>query len=103
MGISDNSTNYQDLDIDIYKTELWKLIKDVLRLLDCDMQNLEEEIFRMATEDENTIDDATLYGIVYTSMANKRHDIKANNIQRNESLDKYRSIHQSLIVLARSW
>ena len=29
----------------------------------------------MATEDENTIDDATLYGIVYTSMANKRHDI----------------------------
>ena len=56
----------------------------------------------MATEDENTIDDATLYGIVYTSMANKRHDIQANNIQRNESLDKYRSIHQSLIVLARS-
>ena len=74
-GYKGYSTNYQDLNIDIYKIELWKLIKDVLRLLDCDMQKLQEEIFRMATEDENTIDDATLYGIVYTSMANKRHDI----------------------------
>jgi len=72
-----------------------KLIKDVLRLLDCDIQNLEEEIFRMAIKDENTIDDATLSSIVHTSVANKRHDIKPNNIQRNESLDKYRSMHES--------
>ena len=44
-GYKGYSINYQDLDIDIYKIELWKLIKDVLRLLDCDIQKLEDQIF----------------------------------------------------------
>ena len=44
-GYKGYSTNYQDLDIDIYKIELWKLIKDLLRLLDCNIQKLEGQIF----------------------------------------------------------
>src|SRR5690348_1054181 len=44
-GYRGYSINYQDLDIDVYKIELWKLIKDVLRLLNCHTQKLEEQIF----------------------------------------------------------
>jgi DNA polymerase elongation subunit (family B) len=95
-GYKGYSINYQDLDIDVYKVELWKLIKDILRLLDCDIQKLEDQIFPTTIEDDND-DDVTLSGTIYTSRVNKRNDINnddknANNIQRNESLDKYRSL-----------
>ena len=91
-GYKGYSTNYQDLNIDVYKIELWKLIKDVLRLLNCDIQKLEEQIFPTIIEDGTTVS-----GAIYTSRANRRNSIdndyrKANNIQRNESLDKYRSM-----------
>jgi hypothetical protein len=40
--------------------------------------------------------DPTVFGSIGTSRGNKKNDIKdgrqANNIQRNESLDKYRSL-----------
>jgi hypothetical protein len=95
-GYKGYSINYHDLDIDVYKVELWKLIKDVLRLLDHDIQKLEDQIFLTTIEDDNN-DDVTLFGTIYTSRVNKRNDINnydknANNIQRNESLDKYRSL-----------
>ena len=77
-GYKGYSTNYQDLDIDVYKIELWKLIKDVLTLLDYDIQKLEDQIFPTIIED---------------------NDGKAKNIQRNESLDKYRSSPNSALVL----
>ena len=92
-GYRGYSTNYQDLDIDVYKIELWKLIKDVLRLLNCDVQKLEEQTFPTIIEVVGHYD-ILLGGAINTSRANRRNNIdndyrKANNIQRNESLDKY--------------
>ncbi len=67
------------------------------------MQKLEDQIFPTITEDFN--DDVTAFGTIYTSKANKKDDTnindrKANNIQRNESLDKYRSVPQSLTIFS---
>jgi hypothetical protein len=58
------STNYQDLDIDIYRIELWKLIKNVLRLLDCDAQKLQDQIFVTDSEDDNNS-----YGVIEMILA----------------------------------
>jgi hypothetical protein len=98
-GYKGYSINYHDLDIDVYKVELWKLIKDILRLLDCAIQKLEDQIFLTTIEDDNNDNNeyVTLFGTIYTSRVNKRNDINnydknPNNIQRNESLDKYRSL-----------
>jgi len=79
------------------------LIKDILRLLDCDIQRLEDQIFTTFIEDGGC--DVMLTGTHYSNTANNRNDInnkdkKSNNIQRNESLDKYRSLPQSLVMLA---
>jgi hypothetical protein len=98
------STNYQDLNIDVYKVELWKLLKDVLRLLDCDVQKLEDQIFPAIIAEEDDNDDMTPFDTIYTSKLNKKNDInnnnrKPNNIQRNESLDKYQSLARTLVVL----
>ena len=99
-GYKGYSTNYQDLDIDIYKVELWKLIKEVLRLLDYDIKKLEEQIFPTIIE-EDDIYDATLSNTIHNSRTSKKSDANDNdmkakkNIQRNESLDKYQSLSQS--------
>ncbi|MGA9843929.1 MAG: DNA polymerase domain-containing protein, partial [Nitrososphaeraceae archaeon] len=102
-GYKGYSTNYQDLDIDVYKMELWKLLKIVLQLLDCDIQKLEDQIFPTNIEDDNN--DLTAFGTFFSSKAYKKNDAnindrKANNIQRNESLDKYRSLIRSLLVIS---
>jgi len=105
-GYKGYSTNYQDLDIDVYKIELWKLIKDVLRLLDCDVQKLEDKIFLTNIEDDNNGYDTIISGTRYMRKLNNRNDVsnnyKANNIQTNESLDKYQSLSLSHLVLAAS-
>jgi DNA polymerase elongation subunit (family B) len=44
-GYKGYSTNYQDLDIDVYKLELWNIVKEILRLLDYNIQRLEAQIF----------------------------------------------------------
>ena len=103
-----HSTNYQDLDIDVYKIELWKLIKDVLRLLDCDIQKLEDQVFPTIIEDDDNYNAPTLSDTICTSSTNKKSDIndscrKAKNNQRNESLDKYRSSPQSALMLSCIW
>jgi hypothetical protein len=96
-GYKGYSTNYQDLNIDVYKIELWKLIKEVLRLLDYDIQKLEDQIFPTIIEDEEMIS-----GNAYANSINKKRDVnnrrKANNIQRDESLAKYQSSFQILLV-----
>jgi hypothetical protein len=96
-GYNGYSTNYQDLDIDIYKIELWKLIKDILGLLDCDIQKLEDQTFPTIIEEDDNYD-TTLFDTIQNSKASKKNDAndrQANkNIQRNESLDKYRSLSQ---------
>jgi uncharacterized protein related to proFAR isomerase len=103
-GYKGYSINYQDLNIDIYRTELWNLIKEILRLLDCDVQKLEDQIFLTRIEEEEE-EDVVAFDTIYSNKANKENDInnninrKANNIQRNESLDKYQSLTQLLVVL----
>jgi DNA polymerase, archaea type len=101
-GYKGYSTNYQDLDIDTYKTELWNLIKDVLILLDCDVQKLQVQIFPTTIEDYVTFSDT-----IFTGRANKKSNIsnnarKTSNIQRNDSLDNYRCLYECLIRLALS-
>jgi len=104
MDIRGYSTNYQDLDIDIYKIELGKLIKEVLRLLDYDIQKLEDQIFPTITEEDDNCD-TTLSNTINNSRASTKNDAnnnrKAKNIQRNESLDKYQSLSQRVLVLPR--
>ncbi|HEY7080147.1 MAG TPA: DNA polymerase domain-containing protein [Nitrososphaeraceae archaeon] len=98
-GYKGYSTNYQDLNIDVYKVELWKLVKEILRLLDCDIQKLEKEIFLLDVEEDS---DLTTLGTVYPNKVDKKNamnDRKAKHMQRNDSLDKYRSLHQSVSVL----
>ena len=101
-GYKGYSTNYQDLDIDIYKIELWKLIKEVLRLLDYDIQKLEDQIFPTIIEEDDNCD-TTLSNTINNSRASTKNDAnnnrEAKNIQRNESLDKYQSLSQRLLVL----
>jgi hypothetical protein len=74
-GYKGYSTNYQDLNIDVYKVELWKLVKEVLRLLDYDIQKLEEQIFPTIIED----DDVTVFDTINTNRVNKKNDINNNN------------------------
>lgn len=97
-GYKGYSTNYQDLNIDIYKAELWRLLRDILMLLDCDIQKLEDQIFPPEIGD----DYVRAPDIIYINRANKKNDIsiykKTNKIQSNESLDKYESQAQIHLV-----
>jgi len=70
-GYKGYSTNYQDLDIDIYKIELWKLIKEVLRLLDYDIQKLEDQIFPTIIEEDDNCD-TTLSNTINNSRASTK-------------------------------
>lgn len=52
-GYKGYSTNYQDLNIDTYKQELWKIVKDILRLECYDIQKLEDRIFCSESAEED--------------------------------------------------
>jgi hypothetical protein len=98
-GYKGYSTDYQDLNIDIYKIELWNIVKEVVRLLDCDVQKLENRIFPQGIEE---CSDIIANDPIYNTTAYKKNVIrnrKANYIQRNESLDKHRSLSQTFVVL----
>ena len=103
-GYKGYSTNYQDLDIDIYKVELWKLIKEVLRLLDYDIKKLEDQIFPTIIEDDNY--GATLSNTIDNSKTSKKNGAIDNdrkekkNTQRNQPLDKYRSLPARVLISA---
>ena len=68
------------------------------------MQKLEDQIFSTGIEEEGE-EYVGAFDTIYSSKANKKNDInnsinrKANNIQRNESLDKYQSPIQIFVVL----
>jgi DNA polymerase I len=70
-GYKGYSTNYQDLDINVYKIELWKLIKEVLRLLNCDIQKLEDQIFPTIIEEEDDNNDATSSNTIHMHIFTK--------------------------------
>ena len=102
-GYKGYSTNYQDLDVDIHKVELWKLIKEVLRLLDYDIKKLEDQIFPTIIEEDDNYG-ATLSNTIDNSKTSKKNGAIDNdrkekkNTQRNESLDKYRSLPASVLL-----
>jgi DNA polymerase elongation subunit (family B) len=99
-GYKGYSTNYQDLNIDIYKEELWKLVKDILRLLGHDIQKLEDQIFQEVVDEG---DDVMVFDTVHTNRTKKEcknnNIVAHNNIKRNESLTKYQSSYQILLVI----
>jgi len=84
-GYKGYSINCQDLNVDIYKEELWKLVKDVLILQGYDIQKLENQIF--AEEIEYDVLSNTSLRI--TERQRKRQRRSELNVQRNESLAKY--------------
>jgi DNA polymerase, archaea type len=87
-GYKDYSSNYQDLNIEVYKLELWNVVKEILRLLDYDIQGIEKEIF---PDDEELKNDYVLPRndkIVVRKKYSK--NVRSNqNQQVNESISKY--------------
>ena len=86
-GYKGYSTNYQDLNVDIYKAELWNLIKEVLRLLNCDVQKLEAQIFPTGIGEENDDKYVTeAFDNIYRSKANKKKSYINNysNVTAND-------------------
>ena len=88
-GYKGYSTNYQDLDIDIYKIELWKLLRDILRLLDCDVQDLEDQIFPTIIGEDGDNCRYNVSNTINNSRASNKYDTnnndrKAKNIKRND-------------------
>ena len=85
LGYRGYLTNYQDLNIDVYKEELWRIVKDILTLQGYDIQKLEDRIFGGEVEDD------IAYGT--NPRLTERQQIKRkrsqSNVQRNESLAKY--------------
>ena len=83
-GYKGYSTNYRDLNIDVYKEELWKLVKEILMLQGYDIQKLEDQIF-------GEVGDDIVYNtsIRLTERQQTNHKGSQSNVQRNESLAKY--------------
>jgi DNA polymerase elongation subunit (family B) len=96
-GYKGYSTNYQDLNIDIYKQELWNIVKDILRLEGYDIQKLEDQIF---------CPDFTGYDVMFPtnrnpSLVDKQHRKSSNtckNIEINESLAKDQASQFPLVI-----
>jgi hypothetical protein len=84
-GYKGYSTNYQDLNVDVYKEELWKLVKEILILQGYDIQKLEDQIFGGEVGDD-IVYDTNLRLTESQQMKRRRSQSK---VQRNESLAKY--------------
>jgi len=55
-GYRGYSTNYQDLNVDVYKEELWRIVKEILTLQGYDIQKLEGQIFGGEVDDDIVYD-----------------------------------------------
>jgi DNA polymerase elongation subunit (family B) len=84
-GYKGYSTNYQDLNVDVYKQELWRIVKDILTLHGHDIQKLEEQIFGGEIGDEIVYDS----NLRLTESKQTNHKRSQSNVQRNESLARY--------------
>ena len=84
-GYKGYPTNYQDLNVDVYKEELWKLVKEILTLQGYDIQKLEDRIFGEEVEDDTVYDTS----LRFTERQQTKHRRSQSNVQRNESLAKY--------------
>ena len=87
-GYKGYSTNYQDLNIDVYKEELWKIVRDILILQGYAIQKLEDQIFAKAVEDD-VLPNTSLRIAETEEQQQKRHRRSELNVQRDESLTKY--------------
>jgi hypothetical protein len=87
-GYKGYSTNYQDLNIDVYKEELWKIVRDILILQGYAIQKLEDQIFAEAVE-EDVLSNTSLKIVETEEQQQKRHRRSELNVQRDESLTKY--------------
>jgi len=79
-GYKGYSTNYQDLNVDVYKEELWRIVKDILTLQGYDIQKLEDQIFGGEVGDDivhNT-------SIRLTERQQINHKGSQSNVQRND-------------------
>jgi hypothetical protein len=81
-GYKGYSTNYQDLNVDVYKEELWKIVKEILTLQGYDIHKLEDQIFG----GDDIVYDTNLR---LTESQQTNHKRSQSNVQRNESLAKY--------------
>jgi hypothetical protein len=84
-GYKGYSTNYQDLNVDVYKQELWRIVKDILTLQGYDIQKLEDQIFVGEAGDDIVYDT----NLRLTESQQTKHKRSQSNVQRNESLAKY--------------
>ena len=55
-GYRGYSTNYQDLNVDVYREELWRIVKEILTLQGYDIQKLEGQIFGGEVDDDIVYD-----------------------------------------------
>jgi DNA polymerase I len=83
-GYKGYSTNYQDLNVDVYKEELWKIVKEILMLQGYNIQKLEDQIF-------GELEDDTVYNtsLRFTERQQTKCKRSPSNVLRNESLAKY--------------
>jgi DNA polymerase elongation subunit (family B) len=86
-GYKGYSTNYQDLNVDVYKEELWKIVEEILMLQGYDIPKLEEQIFA-EVEDDNIMSKINL-SIKEREQGKQQHRRLEAKAQRNESLGKY--------------
>ncbi len=71
--------------MDIYKLELWKIVKEILRLLGYDIRKLEAQIFAEEVGD----DIISNINLRITERQQREHRRSGPNVQRIESLPKY--------------
>jgi hypothetical protein len=92
-GYKGYSTNYHDLNIDVYKQELWKIVKDILKLLGYNIQKLEVQIFPEIIMEERDADIMPIpikNKITNCNRKKYRNNKPAENVQeQNESLTNY--------------
>jgi hypothetical protein len=86
-GYKGYSTNYQDLNVDVYKEELWNIVKEILALQGYDIRNLEEQIFGEQAEDD--IIPKLNLRIREKEQGKQQHCRSESKVQRNESSAKY--------------
>jgi hypothetical protein len=88
-GYEGYSINNQDLNIDVYKLELWKIVKDILRLLGCEIQKLEEQIFSLGMLDGDEMI-ACKNNLTFVGRRGRKHRCTETNVDSgNDSLTNY--------------
>jgi hypothetical protein len=82
------STNYRDLNIDVYKQELWNIVKEIVKLQGCDIKKIEEQtIWEGVGKEDITASENSLS--VTGGRRHRKHSCAEENDQRNDSLTNY--------------